>query len=355
MFYFEPPYAYGEKEWVDYYLVLNEIIKRMKYLGINWIRWPFHISRIEPKPNQFRSFKETHKALAILRENNINVMGLLIEMPEWNAHNPEGFKDTGTPNYPPKDLSLFQNSIKVIVNEFKDEVKYWQIWEEPDVMLENWEEDNIRVKTYAKMLKVAHNTIKGIDTNLKIIVGSFHPPIHTYDVDWLGYVNKLTTELEKPEYGNKPIFDILAINAYHSPYHPKDKNPKTGMNLGEELGALKSEFEKSKLYRDKKMWVTLLSWPAIGNKDRPEKMMVSEENQAKYVEALSDVLFDKEYIEKVFWFDLADAPYRFEGVPEFEFYGGLMRYDKNTGEFIPKKSYEAFKKLVEKQEKIEKK
>lgn len=349
LIYTEPPYAYGKKEWDDYYLVLDDFIKHAKELDVNWVRWYFHLSRIEPKPEQFRSLKETHKALDMLRQNNINIMAIIIEMPEWNSEIPEGEEWRGEPMFPPKDFSAFQNSIKVIVSEFKDKIRYWQIWEEPNVMLEGWADDEQRVKTYAKMLKLGCDAIKEIDPNLQIVLGSIHPPIHIYETDWLGYVRKLLRELEKPEYGNKPMFDILAINAYHSPYHPKEKNPKTGLDFGQMVDTLKQEFDKSRKYRDKEMWITILSWPAIGNRDQPDEMMVSEENQARYIEIVADILFEREYIERVFWFELWDSTQIFPRIPKFEFHGGLMRYDKKKDTFVPKSSYEAFKKVVQKQ------
>ena len=122
---------------------LERAIKLMKEAGIGWVRMDFLWADIEPEAGSF-NFKKYDKIVKILKENNINILGLLNYSVDWAASCREW-------NCPPEYNSLFVKYAKEVISRYKDKIKYWEVWNEPDSATYWSKQDGL--KSYCLLLK----------------------------------------------------------------------------------------------------------------------------------------------------------------------------------------------------------
>ena len=95
----------------------------------------------------------------ILQRNGIMILGVLEYNPRWHE---------GPWNLAP-DPDLYEKFACSIVSHFKDRVKYWEIWNEPDTKTYWIPQDEM--KAYTALLKKVYPAIKKIDPTCKVLMG----------------------------------------------------------------------------------------------------------------------------------------------------------------------------------------
>jgi hypothetical protein len=66
----------------------------------------------------------------------------------------------------PSDMKAWEKYVRTVVNRYKDRIKCWEIWNEPD-----WAFWRGAPEDYLYLLKATYETIKGIDPSLKVCLG----------------------------------------------------------------------------------------------------------------------------------------------------------------------------------------
>ncbi|MCM8792104.1 MAG: beta-galactosidase [Candidatus Omnitrophica bacterium] len=309
-------FLHWNHSWNNYKYAKEEDLKKtvslIKEIGVGWVRFDFLWSDIEPEDNNF-DFGKYDKIVEELTKNNINILGILHYSTDWAS-------SCGRWNCPPRDNQLFIDYVKITVGRYKEKVKYWEIWNEPDSGI-YWDyryQDGL--KSYCKLLKDVYLAIKKIDPSAKVLNGGLSS---------LSSIEKLYLNQAK-EY-----FDILNIHIFESP-----------LSLGSEKRIFSSAQLIYKIMErngdgGKKIWVTEIGCPGVRSKRVKNWWMgknPSEKEQAKWLEVVFRELLKHPAVDKVFWAFFRDCKDHFKnGVDYF----GLIRWD-----FSKKPAFFALKKLI---------
>ncbi len=175
--------------------------------------------------------------------------------------------------YTDEQITAYVNYCKFIASHFKGKVKYFEIWNEPNV--KNFNPDGRTATDYAKLLKAAYAGIKSVNDEAVVIGGVCATSDGVQD-----YYEELN------EAGAYDAMDVVSIHPYSC----------FGKKLIDEDG-LDFDWVENLLGKyNKPIWVT-----EIGYYSEPK---FTEEEQAVY-EARTAVLFSaSQKVEKVFFYDL---------------------------------------------------
>ncbi len=196
----------------------------VRLAGISCVRDRFRWSEVEPQKGRFR-WGRYEKSARIQHEAGLTVYQIFHDCPTWAS----GKRDR---RYPPKNPADMGDFFQKMVGHFKDRVKYWEIWNEPDIEVFYLG----KPEQYAACLKESYRQIKEADPDAKVLICSFaHAPekfaervfkagiadsFDIYNVHYygnpIGVVHRLTRHkklLEK--YGvRKPIW-VTEMGAVH--------------------------------------------------------------------------------------------------------------------------------------------
>ena len=283
----------------------------MKEAGVGFVRMDFLWNDIEPEKGRF-DFEKYDRITDLLTRNGIKILAILHYTPEW----------TGKPWNTPPDPESYARYSEAVVHRYKDRIKYWEIWNEPDSAI-YWEPQDDQ-KTYAELLKYVYPRLKKEDPTCQILMGSASqsPP---------ALLRRLY------QYGAKDSFDVVNVHPF--------ANPLQGPGA---LKALKGMYSATmKVMQkngdgDKPIWFTELGAPGVVEADSTNGWWMgkspTEEQQARWVEAVYGEPLKWKGVKKIFWAFFRDTQDHFKnGIDSF----GLLRED-----FSKKPSYEAYKKMA---------
>jgi len=320
-------------------------IGRMKELDVGWVMWWMRWYEIEPRKGEFQHLAKVRRVVDELANHQIEVVMDFHGAPCWAAEQPPDCTEEVNPPTLNR-LADYQESLRHLVSEFKGKVRNWKILEEENVMFYGNLPVAERARQYARVLKAAYEAVKSVDSSIQVILGGIHVDMfHTPQAKYLKFTKLLVKELEA--LSNRPLCDVLAMHQHRFPYGPYQVNPYTKRTMAQEIDDLLAVFDQSRLYRGKKLWITNLSWPGVGDRDRVNEGIVSEETQARFLVQAHEVMNHAKRahrIERWGWVDLRDPDFLTEP-PEFEWYYGLLRYDRKAGTWVEKPAYRALKNL----------
>lgn len=96
----------------------------MQEAGVGWVRVDFLWGDIEPQEGNF-DFAKYDSIVELLRSKGIHILGILHYSADWAS-------GCGQWNCRPKDNKVFVNYASKVIQRYKAQVKYWEVWNEPD-------------------------------------------------------------------------------------------------------------------------------------------------------------------------------------------------------------------------------
>jgi hypothetical protein len=115
------PLPYG----INVHTAKNDVLAKVKAAGITWIRvdvsWPL----IEGSKGNY-NFTELDRVATYAEANGLSVYATIAYTPGW-ANGNVGF------NYPAANISDWKNFVAAVVARYKTKIKYWGIWNEPNL------------------------------------------------------------------------------------------------------------------------------------------------------------------------------------------------------------------------------
>lgn len=248
--------------------------------GVKWTREEFHWNWMEPQPGQW-DFSFYDQLVDVATAQGISIYGLMCYWTEWNK-----------PPFTDEFIEHYCNYLKTVVGRYKDRIKHWEIWNEPNIFF--FPDDKTR---YAALLKRAYQTIKSVDPDAEVLGCS------TAGID-VAFI-KLVLEHKAP-------FDALTVHPYR---HQLD------------VPAFIDELERTReLVGGRDIWITEMGWPSnIGG--------LTERQQASYVARTYIGALAAPGMRSVSWYD-----FREDGAEPFynEHHFGIVRSD-----LTPKAGYAA--------------
>ncbi len=288
--------------------------------GLGWAREEFQWGRIEPRPGQF-DWTFTDRAVDELTRRGVNILGLLNPAVGWGTPDPSD--DTIPPDqgsfYPP-DPQLFARFATAVVNRYKDRVRYWQVWNEPDNPV-YWRPAPDPA-AYANLLKVVYPAIKAADPGATVLAAGIVSPEPAGSF--------LQAIADNGAWGS---FDVIALHPYTDPLGPEAGSIDT---VG--IGAIQTLAAR---LGPKPIWVTEFGW-ADTPTDRTGNRATDLETQANYlVRAMA--LLRQAGVERVIMFRFKDMQL-LNGAPYNGY--GLLRYGSGQGDYTQfKPAFNAFRAL----------
>jgi len=277
---------------------LEKAVALMKEAGVGWVRMDFLWSDIEPESGRLE-LEKYDRIVDLLAKNNIHILGILNYSTDWAS-------SCGKWNCPPADSGIFIKYAETVIRRYKDRIKYWEVWNEPDSNIYWAAQDGL--KSYCALLKEVYAAAKKIDPDCKILNG--------------GLANGIASVNHLYDNGAKDYFDILNIHIFESPL---------------DAAAIKRVLAYPKLAHKimlrngdaaKKIWVTEIGCPGMGAGIESKNWWMggnpSEEQQAAWVKEVFTKLIKQETVEKVFWAFFRDCKGHWDnGIDYF----GLVRWD----------------------------
>jgi len=280
----------------DEHQVAQQELKLMHQAGIGWVRADFDWSGVERQPGAWQ-FEHLDQTVAWAEAEGVRILPILDYDVSWArpAH---------------KNLDKWLEYVRRVVTRYKDRIRYWEVWNEPN--LEGFWHDKPNAADYTKLLKATHATIKQIDPELVVLLGGVS------GIPW-PYVEGVY------EAGGKDSFDVMNVHPYRYPSSPEERP------LYDDLVRLRRLMEK---HGDggKPIWITEVGWPT-----QQDRRGVSPQRQAEIL-ARAYLLSLQAGVEVVFWYEF-QAP---ENKPDYnEDHFGIVHRDLS-----PKPAYTALATLA---------
>ncbi|MFA5096523.1 MAG: beta-galactosidase, partial [Candidatus Omnitrophota bacterium] len=144
----------GSADW-------EKAIGLMKEAGVGWVRMDFLWEDIEPEKGRF-VFAKYDRVVGLLAKNNIHILGIFDYSAQWAS-------GCGKWNCPPQDNGLFVKYAVKLITRYKEKIRHWEVWNEPDSGVYWSRQDGLR--SYCRLLKDVYIAAKKADPGCKILNG----------------------------------------------------------------------------------------------------------------------------------------------------------------------------------------
>lgn len=290
---------------------LEKAASLMEEAGVKFVRLTFSWMDIEPARDNF-TFDKYDRLVSLVTRHHMKILSILA----FNATYEGQWND-------PPDEGRYLAFVRKVVHRYKDRIKYWEIWNEPDLPLYWTQQDDL--KRYTHLLKAVYPVIKKEDPTGVVVLGGLTDSAPMS----LGYIYAN---------GGKGSFDIMNMHPFVNPLDPKPL---------EEMGTI---FRHVRIVMERNgdgampIWLTELSCPGM------RKGVVSkgwfgylgrtptEEEQAKWVRTVYGTVLKWKGVQKIFWAGFRETNDSFHDDVD---YFGLLRND-----FSKKPAFEAYQRMA---------
>jgi len=188
---------------------------------------------------------------------------------------------------PPDDVEAFARFAATVVARYPA-VLYWEIWNEPNTT-NFWRPSPDPVR-YVELLKRSYAAIKAANPKAVVVLGGLSPGTGSGQVNTMSAASFLEAVYQN---GGKNYFDAVG-------FHPYNGGVSPDLYLADYV---KSVHDVMKQYEDgnKEVWVTEIGW-FVGT----EADALSEAEQADYLSRAFTILYNLEFVERVYWYNLRD-------------------------------------------------
>jgi hypothetical protein len=284
--------------------------------GIGWMRVILNWSLLEPTPGQY-DWSTFDRVIGRARANGLTILGGLGFATSWNTSAPADEVLQGRRlMYPPADLGPWKRYVAAVVARYKDVVRAWEVWNEPDLQA-FWVGTPAR---YAELLAVTHDAIKAVDPSATVVLGGLSlggspgrlRPTFLEDI------------LTDPAHPAAQSFDVAAFHHY-GPAGEADRRMAHVKSALAGVGA-----------GSKEIWITETGYPSAAAEQDLAQYRGGPEAQARWLRDTVPHLFALG-AARVFWFQLVDNPRQGPRAAAM----GLLGADAR-----PKPAYDAYRELV---------
>lgn len=275
----------------------------LRKLGITMSRMdiPWHL--LEPEPGRWM-FDSYDRIAADSRRDGVLILAILGTNPKW-LELPDG---QGT------DPEKFLDYIRRTVTRYRNDIFFWDLWNEPQF---TWSGSKAE---FGRVMLEAYRIIKEVQPESTVVFNG-----HPFEEELRSY----TLENLAPLNGAIP-FDALGIHPYSRPRSP-DAN-----RFLERMSTIHTLLER--IAPGKELWISELGWPTS-----TDALGVSELEQAAYLQRAA-LLGLAAGVKKFVWYQ----PYSGESPTYHESEYGLFRFD-----LTPKPALAAYAFLIRMLDKME--
>lgn len=322
-----PAWRYGvtahlERRRAPYYPTLQDVeraAQAMQDAGVQFVRMDFNWDMLNPTREEWK-FGDYDATVKIARAHNLRVLGI-VDYVSWWASSAQNSGDWRVRLYsePLKDYDFARYTYEV-VNHFKNDVRVWQIWNEPNT--QDFWKPNPNPARYASLLQEAYLAAKYADPGAVVLFAGLSGNGVEGNDD-----AQLASHFLEDAYqaGAQGYFDVMAIHPYML--------PNSGVEaLRAKISATRAVMDR---YGDKDipLWLTEVGVPTNVPWWQTAPVQ-TEQDAANWLQLVYSRLWD--LTSTIAWYQLQD---RAGEDPEGHF--GLLRSD-----YSPKAAYEALRGLT---------
>jgi hypothetical protein len=190
-------------------------VQMLHAAGFRWIRQEFTWEDIEihgkgdfedRRNDPPRSAWEKYDHIVDLAgKYDVQIIARLSNPPAWTR----ALTDTIGTRAPPDDLRDYGDFVETVVRRYQGRVRYYQLWNEPNVYPE-WGEQTVDPVGYTALLCEGYRRAKAVDPGVVILSGALAQTIDLSGRDF----NDLIFLQKMYDAGAGDCFDILTTNAY---------------------------------------------------------------------------------------------------------------------------------------------
>jgi hypothetical protein len=284
----------------------EESLRLLHEAGFRWIRQEFPWEDIEIHAQGdftdcrhgecISAWEKYDHIVDLADEYGIEIIARLSNPPAWSRED----GDARGPFAPPDDLADFGDFVEAVVRRYRGRVRYYQIWNEPNIYPE-WGEQPVDPAGYTALLREAYLRAKAVDPEVVIICGALAPTIELGPRD----MNDLIFLQRMYDAGAGAYFDIMSVQGYGLWSGPYDRR----------MRPITINFSRNLFIRDimvkngdahKSIWISEMNWNALPpeHPSLPYYGRVTPEQQARYaVEAYRRAQSEWPWVGVVnFWF-----------------------------------------------------
>lgn len=256
----------------------KRVINLIKGTGVTWVRTDLWLESLTwDGPHQV-DWATPDVVINDLRKAGIKIILVIHTLPKYaGVTNPRVGPTTQ------KQRNIYISFVKKAVERYKDRVKHWEIWNEPN-LTQFWGKPNI--KDYGTLLSQVYPVIKKADPSAVVISGGTGGKGQAADIDAMEFLRGLyaTQNLKKS-------CDAVGIHAYADMTQP---------NIGEffRLPQYRALMDKNG-DRAKKLWIT-----EGGAAVKPGNAVATEANQTGMMPQLADAWARTSNRGPLCWFSL---------------------------------------------------
>jgi hypothetical protein len=261
---------------------VEKALQMIHTAGFRWIRQEFPWEDIEQSAKgdfwdhkwNMSAWEKYDRIVELANQYDIQVIARLGNPPAWSRAD----GDAKGSFAPPDDLNDFGDFVHAVVSRYKGKVKYYQIWNEPNIYPE-WGEQPVDAAAYVRLLQIAYERAKKADPDCVVLCAGLAQTLETGPMN----LSDLVYLQQMYDAGVQGHFDIMGVMAYGLWTGPGDRRASPEL----------TNFARPQLIRDimvrngdadKPLWATEVGWNAVPA-DFPAYPLygrVTEEQQARY-------------------------------------------------------------------------
>lgn len=181
--------------------IIRGDMELLKQTGIDLLRISFGWDAIEAQKDHYNwLFWDDYVNMAV-EEYGITLVPYVCYTPHWNSRG----DSLMFWNDQPLDFDEFGEFMFDLVNRYKDKIKTWELWNEPDLDI-YW--DTGDVGAFAEFIKIGSKAVKRADPEAKVVLGG------------LAYHPHFLEELFK-DHGLSPYIDIVNMHNYYETWNER--------------------------------------------------------------------------------------------------------------------------------------
>ena len=256
-------------------------INLTKVLGVGWARLDVNWNGIETARGQY-SWADLDDAVQQLGKAGINMYATIAYSPGWaNGNQPR--------TAPPLNGSDYANFVTQVVSRYKGKIEYWGIWNEPNLLAfyTGSIEDYL-----AKILVPGADAVHAADSGAKVAGPELS---HAGDVRdstfWYKWMNTILSQQ-----GQR--LDVITHHIYKDPSAWELWRRLDGFVFPYLEGKNLLNTLKACGVADKPLWITEIGWKSNNG---------AAQQQADYYSSFFDGLASRDWISKVFFYELNDV------------------------------------------------
>ena len=255
----------------------NDVLQKVVDAGIKWIRTGANWSAVEIQKGFF-DWAQLDRVVNYAQVHGLSILFVIAYTPGWA----NGYKGIA---YPPDKVGDWEHFVRVTITRYKDRVKYWSIWNEPNARDFFALGKDVFVE---KIFLPAAQVIRDTDPSA-FIVGPGLAHLTSLDVEWYFWMKYILTQCS----------DYIDIVSHHIYKNEGVDYIYELLEIGESLIPSVQEIIRDSGHDAKPFWITETGW---------NTSTFSEDVQADRYLSMLQKRREKGYPHKIFFYEIIDDP-----------------------------------------------